>query len=55
MYLGIYVLRKTFFDIFLKSPLSEQPLRGNMVNGSKRCYNLNDSTITIFSHYLEGN
>ena len=37
MYFGNYKLRKTWLDICLKSPVSEDPLRNNMVNGPKNC------------------
>ena len=38
-----------------KSPVSKEPLRGNMVNGFKHCCDLNHSTVTIFSDNFEGN
>ena len=38
-----------------KSPVSKDPLTGNMVNGFKHCCDLNDSTVTIFSDQFEGN
>ena len=31
------------------------PLTGNMVNGFKKCGNLENSTVTIFTDHLEGN
>ena len=55
MYFRNYGLQKTWLDICLKSPVSDDPLTGNMVNGIKHCCNLNDRTITIFSDYFEGN
>ena len=38
-----------------KSAVSKDPLTGNMVNGFKHCYNLDNSTVTIFTDHLEGN
>ena len=38
-----------------KSPVSKDPLTGNMVNGFKHCYDLDNSTVTIFTDHLEGN
>ena len=49
-----YGLRKTWLDKCLKSPVSEDPLTSNMVNGPKHCWNLNDGTFTIFIDPLEG-
>ena len=54
MYLRNYGLRKTWLDIRLKSPVSEDALATNMVNGPKDCCNLNDSTVTIFSDHFGG-
>ena len=55
MYFGNYGLRKTWLDICLKSPVSKDPLTGNMVNEPKYFCNLNDSTATIFSDHFERN
>ena len=55
MYFWNYGLQKTWLDICLKSPVSEEPLKGNMGNGRKHCWNLNDSTVTIFSDHFKGN
>ena len=38
-----------------KSPVSKDPLTGNMVNVLKHCFDLKHSTITIFSDHFEGN
>ena len=54
MYFWTYGLRKTWLDKCLKSPVSEDPLTSNMVNGPKHCWNLNDATFTIFIDPLEG-
>ena len=50
-----YALQKTWLDIYPKSPVSKDPLTGNMVNGLKHCYDLDNSTVTIFTDHLEGN
>ena len=55
MYFRNYGLRKTGLDKSLKSPVSEDPSTGNMVNGQKQCCNLNDSTFTTFIYHCEGN
>ena len=48
MYFWTYSLRKTWLDKCLKSPVSEDPLTSNMVNGQKHCWNVEDSTFAIF-------
>ena len=48
MYFWTYGLRKTWLDKCLKSPFSDNPSTINMVNVPKHCWNLNDSTFTIF-------
>ena len=55
MYFWTYGLRKTWLDKCLKSPVSEDPSTSNMVNGPKHCWNLNDSTFTIFIDRCEEN
>ena len=55
MYFRNYRLRKTWLDTCLKSPVSEDLLKGNMVNGPKHCCNLNDSVVTIFSDHFKCN
>ena len=40
MYFRIYRLEKACLDNCLKSPVSEDPSRSNMVNGQKHCWNL---------------
>ena len=54
MYFRNYGLQKTWLDICLKSPVSEDNLTGNMVNGPKPCCNLNESTVSIFIDHFEG-
>ena len=41
-------------DICAKSPVSKDPLTGNMVNGFKHCCHVNDRTVAIFSDHFEG-
>ena len=55
MYCRNYALRKTWLDKCLKSPISEKPLTGNVVNGPKHYFNLNDSTFTMFIDQFESN
>ena len=46
---------KDGLDKCLKSPVSEDLSRGNIVNGRKHCLNLNDSTLTILIAHCEDN
>ena len=55
MYFRNYRLRNRWLDKFLKSPIRKNNLTGNLVNGPKHSFDLNDSTITIFSDHSEGN
>ena len=55
MYFWTYGLPKTPLDKCLKSPVSEEPWTTDMVNGSKHCWKLNDSTFTIFIDPCECN
>ena len=55
MYFRNYALPKTWLDKCPKSPVSKDPLRGNMVNGFKHYWDLDNSTVTIFTDHLEGN
>ena len=48
-----YGLQKTWLDNCLKSPVSEDPLTSNMVNGPNHCWNLNDTTFTGFIDHCE--
>ena len=45
---------KTWLDICLKSPFSEDPSKSNMVNWSKHCWNLNRSTFIILIDNFQG-
>ena len=47
-------LQNTQLDNCLKSPLSEHRSTVNMLKGRKHCWNLHDSTFTIFPHISEG-
>ena len=55
MYFRNCGLQKTWLDKCLKSPVSEDPLTGNLVNVPKHCFNLNYSTFTMFIDQCEGN
>ena len=55
MYFEKYQLQKTWLYKCLKSRVSENLLTNKMVNGSKNCCNLNDSTFTIIINHCEGN
>ena len=54
MYFWTYGLRKTLLDKCLKSPVSEDPLTSDKVNGPKHCAKLHDSAFTIFIDPCEG-
>ena len=45
MYFQNYGLPKTWLDQCLKSPVSEDPKKSNMVNGPKHCSNLKDTSL----------
>ena len=45
MYFRNYGLPKTWLDQCLKSPLSEDPTKSNMVNAPKHCSNLKDTSL----------
>ena len=51
----IYRLRNTLLNKCLKSLVSEDPSTSDMGNGQKHCWNLKDSTFTIFIDYFEDN
>ena len=55
MYFRNYGLQKTWLDQYLKSPASEDPSKSNMKNAPKHCWNLKDSSFTIFIDHWEGN
>ena len=55
MYFRNYGLPKTLLDQFLKSLLSEDPTKSNMVNAPKNCSNLRDTSFTIFINHWEVN
>ena len=48
-----YGLPKTWLDQCLKSPISEDPTKSNMVNAPKHCSNLRDTSFTIFINHWE--
>ena len=45
MYFRNYGLPKTWLDQCLKSPVSEDPTKSNMVNAAKHCSNLKDASL----------
>ena len=45
MYFRNYGLPKTWLDQCLKSPVSENPTKSNMVNATKHCANLKDTSL----------
>ena len=55
MYFWADGLRKMLLYKRLKSPVSEDPSKSDMVNGPKHCWNLNESTFKIFIDPCEGN
>ena len=55
MYFGNGGLPKRWLDQCLKSPVSENPSKSNMVNAPKHCSNLKDSTFTTFIDHWEVN
>ena len=48
MYFRNYGLPKTLLDQCLKSLVSEDPTKGNMVNAPKHCSNLKDTSLPYF-------
>ena len=49
MYFRNYGLPKTWLDQCLKSPVSEDPSKSNMVNAPKHCSNLKDTSLPYLS------
>ena len=49
MYFRNYGLPKTWLDQSLKSPVSEDPTKSNMVNAPKHCSNLKDTSLPYLS------
>ena len=47
MHFRNYGLPKTWLDQCVKSPVSEDPSKSNMVNAPKHCSNLKDTLFTI--------
>ena len=45
MYFRNYVLPKTWLDQCLKSPVSDDPSKSNIVNALKHCSNLKDTSL----------
>ena len=55
MYFWTRGLWKTWLDKSLKSPVLDDASKSNMVVGAKHCWNLNNSTFTIFIDPWKGN
>ena len=55
MYFRNYGPRRILLDQCLKSPLSRDPSKSNMVNAPKHCRNVKDSSFTIFIDHCESN
>ena len=55
MYFRNFRTRKTFLDQCLKSLGSGDPSKSNTVNAPKHCWNVKDSSFTIFIDHSEGN
>ena len=55
MYFRNYGLPKTWLDQCVKSPVSQDPSKSNMVNASKFCSNFKDTSFTIFLDHWEVN
>ena len=55
MYFRNYGLPKTLLDQYLKSPVSEDPTKSNMVNAPKHSSNSRDTSFTIFINHWEVN
>ena len=55
MYLQNYGPWKTLLDQRLKSPVSRDPSKSNMVNAPKHRWNVKGSSFTIFIDHCEGN
>ena len=51
MYFRNYGLPKTWLEQCLKSPVSEDPTKSNMVNAPKHCSNLRETSFTIFINH----
>ena len=45
MYFRDYGLQKTWLDQYLKTPVSEDPTKSNMVNAPKHCSNLKATSL----------
>ena len=52
-YFWTYGLPEMRLDNCVKSPVSEDPLTSNTANGPKHCWNLKNSTFTVFIHPCE--
>ena len=48
-----YGLRNKWLEKFRNRAVSQDPLTGNVVNGPKNSFNLNDSTLSILIDHCE--
>ena len=55
MYFWTCGIRQTWLDKCLRSPVWEDSSTSNMVNGPKRCWNMKESTFTVFIDPCEVN
>ena len=55
MYFRNYRPQKTCLDKCLKGPFQEDPRTGDMVNGPKHSFNINESAFIIFGDHSEAN
>ena len=55
MYFRNYGLPKTWLDQCVKSPVSENPSKSQLVNAPEHSSNLKDSPFTIFLNHWEVN
>ena len=55
MYFRNYGLPKTWLDQCLKSPVSDDPTKSDMVNAPKYCSDLRETSFTIFINHWEVN
>ena len=55
MYFRNYGLPKTWLDLCLESPVSEDPTKSKTVNVPKHCSNFRHTSFTIFINHWEVN
>ena len=55
MHFRKYGVPKTWLDLCVKSPVSKDPSKSNMVNAAKLCLNLKDTPFTSFINHCKRN